>query len=213
MEQFYEFCALLGGTIFLGQFALSFIGLGGDHELASDSGGDDFSGGDHADGGGHDASDGDSHPGGHEAATSGFLRVLSVRTVIAALTFFGLGGLAANASGAAPVGSLTVAAISGFAALYIVGWAMRTLMRLRADGTVHIENTIGQPAVVYLTIPGHKTGKGKISVTVQGRTMEYEAETEHEKLWTDTLVQIVAIAGPDTVVVAPAPQPARTNHA
>ncbi len=103
------------------------------------------------DGGGHEAAGDDAHHGGHvghDSATSGFVRILSVRTVVAGLTFFGLGGLAANASGAPPVGSLTIAGGSGFAALYLVGWAMRALMRLRADGTVHIENTIGQAAVV-----------------------------------------------------------------
>src|SRR5260370_14270522 len=89
---------------------------------------------------------------------------------------------------------------------------MRKLMRLRADGTVHIENVIGQPAVVYLTIPGHKAGKGKITVTVQNRTMEYEAETESDALPTGSSVQIVAVVGDDAVAVIPAPEPARTGH-
>jgi hypothetical protein len=216
MEQFYQLCAILGGTIFLGQFVLSLVGITGDHELSGDSGGDHFDGGgDHADGAGHDVA-GDSHHGGasgHESANSWFVRVLSVRTVIAGLTFFGLGGLAASASGARPLGSLTVAAVCGLAALYIVGWAMRTLMRLRSDGTVHVENTVGQPAVVYLTVPGHRAGKGKITVTVQNRTMEYEAETEHETLPTGAMVQIVALSGPETVEVVPAPESARTSHA
>ncbi len=49
-------------------------------------------------------------------------------------------------------------------------------------------------------------------MTVQNRTMEYEAETECDTLPTNALVQIVDIAGPDTVAVAPVPEPARTNH-
>jgi len=216
MEQFYLLCAILGGTVFAGQFLLSVVGLAGDHELSGDSGGDHFDGGgDHADGGGHDGTGGDDHHGGaagHQSANSWFIRVLSLRTVVAGLTFFGLGGLAANSSGASPLGSLAVAAVCGFAALYVVGWAMRTLMRLRSDGTVHIENAVGQPAVVYLTIPGHRAGKGKITVTVQNRTMEYEAETEHETLATGATVQVVAVSGPETVEVVPAPEPARTSH-
>ncbi len=218
MEQFYQLCAILGGTIFVGQFVLSLVGLTGDHEFAGDAGGDHFDGGgDHADGAGHDAEGGDSHHGGgagHESANSWFIRILSVRTVVAGLTFFGLGGLAASSSGANPIGSLVVAAGCGFAALYLVGWAMRALLRLRSDGTVHIENVVGQPAVVYLTIPGHKSGKGKITVTVQNRTMEYEAETKHEPLPTGAMVQVVAISGPETVEVVHAHEPASvsTHH-
>jgi len=217
VEQLYLLCAILGGTIFAGQFLLSLIGLAGDHELSGDSGGDHFDGGGvHADGDGHEAAGSETHHGAaaeHEAAHAWFLRMLSIRTVVAGLTFFGLGGLAASSSGANPLGSLTIAAGSGFAALYLVGWAMRTLMRLRSDGTVHIENAVGQPAVVYLTIPGHRGGKGKITVTVQNRTMEYEAETEHETLPTGAMVQVVAISNPETVEVVPAPEPARTSHA
>jgi len=214
MEQFYLVCAILGATIFLGQFALSLVGLAGDHEVSGDSGGDHFDGGGHADGGTHEGGDAHHHaPAGHESANSSFLRLLSVRTVVAGLTFFGLGGLTANASGAHPFGSLVIAGGCGFAALYFVGWAMQALLRLRADGTVRIENTIGQAAVVYLTIPGRRAGKGKITVTVQNRTMEYEAETEHEPLATGSSVQVVAITGPDTVEVAPSPEPARTTHA
>jgi hypothetical protein len=216
MEQFYQLCAILGGTIFVGQFVLSLVGLTGDHEFSGDAGGDHFDGGsDHADGGGHEG--GEAHQGGseagHDSATWWFVSVLSVRTVVAGLTFFGLAGLAANAAGAQPAGSLAVALMAGVAALYIVAWMMRSLSRLRADGTVRIQNVVGQPAVVYLTIPGHRAGKGKITVTVQSRTMEYDAETEHEPLTTGTAVQIVALVGPDAVEVVPAPEPARTSHA
>lgn len=211
MEQFYLFCAIVGGTIFVGQFLLSLLGLAGDHEFGGDSGAD------HLDVGGHDGSGGAEHHGGdgtgHDSATWWFVTVLSFRTVVAGLAFFGLGGMAANASGAQPIGALAIALASGFAALYLVGWTMRGLTRLRSDGTVRIKNTLGQNAIVYLTIPGRRADKGKITVTVQGRTMEYEAETEHDELPTGATVRIVAVVGPETVEVVPVPEPARTSHA
>jgi membrane protein implicated in regulation of membrane protease activity len=120
--------------------------------------------------------------------------------------------MAADASGAHPAGSLVLALIAGFLALYIVAWIMRSLMRLRADGTARIANAVGKTAEVYLTVPGHKSGKGKITVTLQDRTMEYEAETENEALPTGSLVQIVGVVGADSVIVAPVPEPARTSH-
>jgi membrane protein implicated in regulation of membrane protease activity len=217
MEPLYQLCAVVGGTIFVGQFVLSFIGLTGDHEFSGDAGGDHFDGGgDHVDSAGHD-SGGDGHHGsgamGHDAATWWFVGLLSFRTAIAGLTFFGLAGLAADASGVGVAGTLAIAALSGLAALYLVAWMMRSLMRLRADGTVRIENTVGQTAMVYLTIPGHRAGKGKVTVTVQNRTMEYEAETDHDALPTASRVQIVAVVGGDSVAVVPVHEPARTNYA
>jgi len=215
MEQFYQVCAILGGTIFAAQFLLSLLGLTGDHDLAGDSGGEHFSG-DHSLAAGHDTSGGDAHQGGaagHDSATAAFVRLLSVRTIVAAITFFGLGGLLGNAWGSHPMGSLAIACGSGFAALYIVAWMMQALMRLRSDGTAHIENAVGLAAVVYLTVPGQRAGKGKITVMVQDRTMEYEAETEHNTLPTGTQVQVVALNGPDAVDVVPIPEPARTSHA
>ncbi len=213
MEQFYQLCAIAGGTIFVGQFVLSVVGLGGDHDLSGDTGADHFGGGHLA--GGHDAA-GDGHQSGgdtnHDAATMWFVSLLSFRTVVAAITFFGLAGMAAEASGAHPAGSLVLAIIAGLSALYVVAWIMRSLMRLRADGTARIANAVGKTAEVYLTIPGHKTGRGKITVTVQNRTMEYDAETESDALPTGSSVQIVAVVGDDSVAVIPAPEPARTSH-
>ena len=63
MEQFYQVCAILGGTIFAGQFLLSLLGLAGDHDITGDSGGDHF-GGDHSVGSGHDGAGGETHHGG-----------------------------------------------------------------------------------------------------------------------------------------------------
>src|SRR5437868_6657984 len=116
MEQFYQLCAVVGGTIFVGQFVLSVVGLGGDHDLSGDTGADHFGGGDHL-AGGHDAAGGDHQSSGetsHDAATMWFVSLLSFRTVVAAITFFGLAGMAADASGAHPAGSLVVAVLAGF---------------------------------------------------------------------------------------------------
>jgi len=222
MEQFYAFCAIVGGIVFVGQFLFSLIGLGAAHDMDGDGGhfGGDHFGGDHADAAGHEVDGhgpgGDGHHGeapGHESATWRFLGVLSLRTVIAGVTFFGLAGLAANASGVSPFGALVIAGAAGISALYLVAWIMRGLMKLRSDGTARIQNAVGQTATVYLTIPGHRAGKGKITVTVQNRTMEYEAETDSDTLPTAAPVQVVGVVDAETVAVVPAPEPARSSHA
>lgn len=207
METVYFVCAVLGVTLFACQFLLSLAGLGGDHELG---GGDHFGDAHHLGGADHAA---DGHDVGHDSTLSWFLGVLSFRTVVAAVTFFGLAGSAARARQAHPVHSLMVASLAGVAALYIVAWTMRSLSRLRADGTAHIENSVGLPAVVYLSIPARRAGKGKVTVTLQNRTMEYEALTDWDEIPTGTVVQVVSVLDAETVEVLPAPELERSSHA
>jgi hypothetical protein len=75
---------------------------------------------------------------------------------------------------------------------------------------VRIERAVGRPGTVYLRIPAHKSGAGKIHVNVQNRTMEYEAMTTHELLPVGAKVVVVNVLGPDTVEVELVPEPERT---
>jgi hypothetical protein len=209
MERVFLVCAVLGGTIFLCQFLLGLVGFGEHHDFGGGDVDHDFGGVDH-DASGH--ATGADHEVSHESAMSWFVGILSFRTVVAGLTFFGLAGLAAHAGGLPPLGSLSLALVSGLAALYAVGWTMKSLSRLRADGTVHIESALGSPAVVYLTVPGFHSGKGKVTVTLQDRTMEYEAVTDGKELPSGATVQVVSVVDSETLSVALAPLLARTSH-
>lgn len=201
MEQVYLFCAVAGGTVFVCQFLMGLVGMGGDHDHGGDAGGHDA---------GHDGhvsdhpGDGHGHGVGHDGALNWFLGMLSVRTVTAGVTFFGLAGLGATGGRLPPVATVVVASAAGFAALYLVAWTMKLLGKLRADGTVHIEQSIGLPGTVYLTIPANKQGAGKVTLNLQNRTMEYQALTASGAIPTGASVVVVGVLGPDTVEVAPA---------
>lgn len=205
MDQVYFVCAVVGGTIFVCQFALSVFGFGGDHDVGGHDGDLHDVGGDDA-GGAHGAV-------GHEAHSNWFVGVFTFRTVLAALTFFGFGGLAAVSSQVPPLTAFGIAVAAGGSALYAVAWMMRTLHDLKDDGTAQIQSALGQVATVYLPIPGKNSGLGKVTVTVQERTMEYQALTAGAELATGTTVTVVSILDSDTVEVAPASLPERTTHA
>jgi hypothetical protein len=87
---------------------------------------------------------------------------------------------------------------------------MRTLHRLKADGTVRIERAVGQPGTVYLSIPGQKAGMGKVTLRLQNRTVECQAVTPNQPLATGSKIVVTAVLGPDTVEVVTADQPAAT---
>jgi hypothetical protein len=204
----YSICAVIGGTLLLCQFIMTLIGL--DHAGADDvphDFGHDFA---------HDVHTGDTaHSAApHEHSTSWFVGIITFRTIVAALTFFGLTGLAGDAAGWPAAPTLVVALGAGAGAMYIVHWIMRTLYRLRADGTVRIERAVGQVGSVYLRVPAHKAGVGKIQVGVQNRTMEYEAMTSQgQELPVGARVVVTHVVGPDTVEVELVPEHERTAHA
>lgn len=230
MSTVFLFCAVIGGTFLACQIIMTLLGMGGDGhvDVSGDMGdvGDldlDVGGDVHVDAGGDvshvdvssDAHGGGDHGGGdgngHDDSTSNF-RVISFRTGVAGLTFFGLGGLAADATNAPPVMVWGVAIGCGAAAIYAVYWMFRLLYTLKNDGTIHITNAVGCLGTVYLRVPGNNSGAGKIHVCVQSRTAEYLAMTEGELLPTGTKIVVVDVLTPSTVQVEPVLEPERSDH-
>ena len=188
MATFFLICAGAGGTFILLQFLAGAMGIGGDH---GDFAHHDLSL-DHDHDLNHDVDHGD---------TNWFLGLLTFRAVCAAVTFFGMGGLVALYYGLPTTAQLGSAFLAGFEALYLVATLMRLLYRLRADGTVRIKNALGQTGTVYLRVPGNNNGPGKVSLSLQNRTVELEAYTAADELPTGTPIRVVAILGPNSVEV------------
>lgn len=183
METFYLITAGVGGTLILCQFLANAFGMSGSHD-----------GMDHdVD---HDA-DTDSH-----LESNWFLGLLTFRSVAAAITFFGLGGLTAKYYQASEFQSFLVAFLAACSAFYLVAMLMKSMHRLRADGTVRMERAVGQLGRVYLTIPGKKSGSGKVTLNVQNRTVECQAMTADAEIATGSTVKVVALLGPNLVEVA-----------
>ena len=207
MTTAFMICAVVGATVMVLQFMMTVMGLGGHGD--GDMGGDvghDFGGGDaHGGGGdGHGADHGhgaDQQNGHHGSAW--LFSVISFRTLVAALAFFGLAGLAADAGGASPLVTLLIALGAGWAAMYGVYWMMRLLYSLKAEGTARIDRCVGLIGTVYLRIPPAGQGHGKIQINQQNRTMEYLAQSGGPEILTGTTVEVVGVLTPDTVEVLP----------
>jgi hypothetical protein len=223
LETMFTFAAIIGGAVLLFQFVMMLLGLGHHgHDLAgvhhADVSGGTFHDGDFSGGGdaghatGHDS--GWHHDGTTDAthtSSSWFYEIISIRTLAAAATFFGLAGKTAQAYGYSPIGSFVFAAAAGAGAMYIVYWLFKQVYRLQHTGTENIRNAIGAPAVVYVPIPGKRAGAGKVTFKLQNRSVEYLAVTEDEnRLSTGEKVIIDAIVSPDTVRVIRATSPAST---
>ncbi len=90
---------------------------------------------------------------------------------------------------------------AGTAMMFIVAWLMAQLRKLYSEGNLKSENAIGKAAVVYLKVPGGHSGLGKITVTLQGRTAEYQAQTAGPEIATGQMVRVVGRASNDVFEV------------
>jgi membrane protein implicated in regulation of membrane protease activity len=197
--------AVAGGTVMICQFALTLLGLGGDggHGIGHDfhdgglGDGDVSAEGHDAGGDHHSLDDTDAH---HSTWIFG---VISFRTLVAAATFFGLAGLAAESAGMGRPMQMVISLAAGAAAMYGVAWLMRQIARLGEDDTIRIQRAIGQDATVYIPIAAHKEQAGKVQLKLQNRLVEYEAVTSAgERLATGTKVRVIGLSG-NVLEVAP----------
>lgn len=136
-------------------------------------------------------------------STVWLFEMISLRTVIAAIAFFGVAGKASLAGGLSEIQSLIIALVVGWLAMYAVYCMLRGLARLQSSGNIHIAHAVGKHGAVYVPIPGNHSGAGKVTLKLQSRTMEYQALTsEQENIPTGTSVVVTRIVSPDTVEVS-----------
>ncbi len=192
----FAVCAAIGCTVLVFQFVLTMLGVVGE---STDFGIDDP---------GMDADfdldadfDGDSDFDADHVDSNWLFGMLSLKTVIAFLAFFGLGGLTIESAGQTLPIQLIGATLCGGIAFFSIYHIMRGLGQLRSDGTVRIANAIGCEGTVYTSIPAEHEGQGKIQVPVQGQLMEYFARTEGPALTPGAIVEVTAVISDNTLEV------------
>jgi hypothetical protein len=221
LETTFNFAIVIGGAVLFFQVVMMLLGFahhGGDvsavHHADPMAGGTfhdgDFSGGSVDDGGslGHDSAGQD---GGHTGAHSignWFYEVISIRTLSAAATFYGLVGKIAQAMNFSDKGSFLLAACAGAGGMYGVYWLYKQAYKLQHTGTENIRNAVGASGVVYVPIPAKRAGAGKITFKLQNRLVEYLAVTDDDaRIATGEKIEIVGLVSSDTVRVARASKP------
>jgi hypothetical protein len=176
----YLVLAVTGGTLLLLQVILQAIGLhGGEGDFEHDG---------HAD---HDI----------EGHGNWFVGVLSLKALAAFAGILGLTGLALEGSDLSAPLRVSFAVTAGILAMLLVASLMRGLSRLASSGTLDLRNAVGRHASVYLRIPGGRRGEGKVTLEVQGRSMQLDAVTDEAEIPTGTSVQVVGLLGGETVQV------------
>ena len=191
----YLLCAIAGGVVLVIRMVLMIIGL--DH---GDAGDFDLSG--HLDANLDLNHDGviDSLEGGSDVQGS-FFSFFSIQSIAGFFTMFGLVGLGLLQVNASDIWSLVGALAAGVFTAWCTGMIFMFMRRLQSDGTLKIENAIGQQGTVYLTIP--EQGTGSISVTIQGALRTMDAISHNgQKIPTGSIVSVTGVAAGDILIVA-----------
>jgi len=138
----------------------------------------------------------DAH-GDHDSGAS----YLSIRTISAMLLGFGFGGAWLLRNGS----PIWVAALGGLgvgfviAVIYVI--LMRSLYKLRSDGTSVLSEAVNQSGTVYLRVPGLLSGAGEIQISFGGRLQNVKAFTDGPELPTGTVVKVIALHGGQALLV------------
>lgn len=191
----YLIFAVVGCTLVLAQAVLLVLGFAGDGDLDTD----------HDVGADHDfGADQDfDHDGDHGAEGHGnlFFGILSFKALCAFAGVFGLTGLVLEDHSMSPSVRVLFAAGAGFVVMLAVARLMIAMSHLQSSGTVDIRNAVGHSGTVYVRVPGENTGWGKVTVEVQGRSLELRAVTDGPELKSGALVSVVGLAGDETLKV------------
>ncbi|BBO31693.1 hypothetical protein [Lacipirellula parvula] len=216
LDLLFVLAAVVGGTVMVFQFGLTVLGLSdhgdvgdlGDvdagHGLDGEAGvlDGDISGDHHTSIGA--AADGQLHP-----DSSWLFGVVTFRTFVAALAFFGLAGMAALRMELSRPVALILALGGGFAAMYGMYWSMRAVAGLASSGNERISNAVGRRGTVYIPIPAENAGAGKVQLSMQNRIVEFLAVTDEvDRLPTGAKVEVIAVASSDTLHVRRVVEPA-----
>ena len=131
----------------------------------------------------------------------GTLRLFTLQTIVAFFTVFSWSSIVLVGSDVPNSISIAVGFVLGFCVMVVIAKLVQLLRKLTENGTVNLNNAIGENAVVYIPCPPENEGIGKVTATIQGQLMELTAiSTEKETLKTGTQVRIVDLRGDNVVI-------------
>lgn len=179
--------AIISSVLFLIMFGLSLLGVGNDADVDVDVD--------------TDIDIDTDHP--HDYHVDKDFSAFSIRSVVAFFTFFSWTGVYYLSQGHSTMFATTAGVLAGGVAMFVVAYMIFQFARLEQSGTMNPLNALQSTGEVYLTIPQHLEGKGKIHVVVDGSLHEFEAETRGDILRTGSQVKIVEVLENDVLLVEP----------
>jgi hypothetical protein len=138
----------------------------------------------------------------HTDSSSAF-KVLSVQSVAAFMMGFGWAGLGGFKGAGWSASLSTIFGLGvGVGMMWILGKGLEAVYRLQSSGTVSINSAMGVEGSVYIAIPAHRQGRGRIRLVVDSRERFYNAVTDAEAIESHTRVRVMEVNDDNTVTVS-----------
>jgi membrane protein implicated in regulation of membrane protease activity len=93
-----------------------------------------------------------------------------------------------------------IAFLVGIAFVAVFFFIIQQLRKFSENNSFQISNTVNQVGSVYLSIPEHKSGKGKVQISIKGAFYELDAITENGRIKTNETVRIIGVEN-NTLIV------------
>ena len=119
--------------------------------------------------------------------------LFSLRNLINFLLGFSWTGISFYTTVSSKLFLIVFSILVGFLFVYLFFLIIKQVQKLAEDNSFKIENTIGKTAEVYLPIPGNKSGKGKVMISVNGAFHELDAMTANERIPSNAIVRVLAV--------------------
>jgi hypothetical protein len=95
-----------------------------------------------------------------------------------------------------------IALLVGCALVAVVMYMFKWLSTMQQSGNIDVyKAAVGCTGTVYLTIPGERSGEGKVQITINNAVREYAALTDSDTLKTGTPIKVVEVINPSTMLV------------
>ncbi|RBP46338.1 hypothetical protein DES53_102728 [Roseimicrobium gellanilyticum] len=128
--------------------------------------------------------------------------LFSVRGMLGLMLGLGFGGLIALDKGLGGVLATFIGLGVGIVIAFGLALLMRVFQAARADGTISLQNAVGQTGNVYQRVPAKRDGIGKVQVMVQGRLQMIEACTDSENdLMPQKHIKVTGVVSGNTLLV------------
>ena len=97
---------------------------------------------------------------------------------------------------------MVISIIIGVALVFLVMMLFRWLGSMQQSGNINVfKSAVGCEGKVYLAIPGHRAGTGKVQITINESVREYDAVTDGDSLPTGAAIRVVEVVGSETLLV------------